>query len=233
MNRVSRLPAILISTTIFLFLGFFVMANSAYAALLKLNPSSDSVDGSTQIQLVLDTQGEAIDSSVAVITYDPNRIEKPTVTAGSYFDSVVVDSSTSGEVAITATLNIGNIDGVTGSGTIATLTVTPKITSGEFALGYRCSAADIDDSNIMSVGGENLLATDVQCADNIGGNYTIAAASNDTEDDSSSDTTEDSEETTKGDQPVLPDELPESGFKDLLKWITSGLALVGIGLLLL
>lgn len=38
---------------------------------------------------------------------------------------------------------------------------------------------------------------------------------------------------TKGDQPTMPDELPQTGPEDWLKWIVSGLALVGIGLLLL
>ncbi len=38
---------------------------------------------------------------------------------------------------------------------------------------------------------------------------------------------------TKGGQPVMPDELPQTGPEDWLRWIVSGLALVGIGLLLL
>ncbi len=40
------------------------------------------------------------------------------------------------------------------------------------------------------------------------------------------------ESTTSADQPVLPDELPQTGPEDWLKWIVSGIALIGIGLLL-
>lgn len=226
MKRLNRLPANLLAITSILLVGLFVSATTAFAAHLKYDPSSGTISEPTQIQVLVDTEGEAVDSAVAVVTYDPNRVEISSVTEGDFFDSIAIDSSTAGEVAITGTLNIGDIDGVTGTGVLATLAVSPQITEGSFTLGFRCSAADIDDSNIMSVEGTNLLATDEQCAQNVSGSYDVDGEETETEEVTT-------QETTEGDQPVLPEELPESGFGNLLKIITSGLALIGIGLLLL
>jgi len=229
MNIKNRLP--IVSSLLILFSSVsLVQASSASAALLKLSPSSGGISGSTQIQVIVDAESSSVDSAVAVITFNTNHVEITNITDGTFFDSVATDTTTSGEVAITGTLNIGSIEGKTGSGTLATLTVKPKITSGTITLGFRCSAADIDDSNIMNNSGTNLLATDEQCARNVGGSYTVSASNRES---TTSPTATPTPAETKGDQPALPEELPESGFRDILKWITSGLALIGIGLLLL
>jgi hypothetical protein len=227
MNLKNRLP--IVSSLLILFSCVTLAgASSVSAALLKLSPSSGEISDSTQIQVIVDAEGATVDSAVAVVTFNTNHVEITNIADGTYFDSVTTDTTTSGEVAITGTLNISNVEGKTGSGTLATLTVKPKITTGTITLGFRCSAADIDDSNIMNTDGTNLLATDEQCADNVGGSYTVSASSGE-----STTTPTPTPAETKGEQPALPEELPESGFKDLLKWITSGLALIGIGLLLL
>ena len=230
MNLKKRLP-IIISLFAMLSCTSLAKASLASAALLRLNPSSCEISDSTQIQVVVDAEGSSVDSAVAVVTFNTNQVEITNISDGAFFDSVATDTTTSGEVAITGTLNIGNIEGKTGSGVLATITVKPKITSGTVTLGFRCSAADVDDSNIMNTAGTNLLATDEQCAKNVGGSYTIGTSGGDSSTTSPTSTPTPAE--TKGDQPALPEELPESGFRDLLKWITSGLALIGIGLLLL
>ncbi len=213
---------------------FFTSASVVSAAKFSYTPSSGTLTGSTQIQITLDPEGVAVDSAVAVVTFDPNKVEIESVAAGSFFDSVVTDTSQSGEAAITGTFNIGNVGGKSTSGTMATLTIKPKISSGTITLSYRCSSADIDDSNIMNTSGTNLLATDAQCTANVGGSYTVGSSSDGgTTDPTTAPTTAPTSATTKGDQPVLPEELPQSGPKNWLKWITSGLALIGIGLLLL
>ena len=229
----NRLHHLLLS---FIIGSFFLVSSvgSVEAARLRLSPSSGEVSSGSKIEVYIDTEDTAVDSTVAVITFDPNRVEISSITPGSFFDSVSTDTSRSGEVAITGTLSIGNIEGKTGSGILSTLTITPKVTSGNIVLGFRCSAADIDDSNIMSTEGSNLLATDEQCGRNVGGNYSVGSSSGG----GSGSTTQPqgeatTQDTTKGEQPVLPAQLPESGFKDLFAWFVSGLALLGIGLLLL
>lgn len=217
-------------------IAFLTSASAVSAAKFSYTPSSGTLTGSTQIQITLDPEGVAVDSAVAVVTFDPNKVEIESVAAGSFFDSVVTDTSQSGEAAITGTFNIGNVGGKSTSGTMATLTIKPKISTGTITLSYRCSSADIDDSNIMNTSGTNLLATDVQCGANVGGSYTVGSSSGGTTSPTTAPTsapTTAPTSATKGDQPVLPEELPQSGPRNWLKWITSGLALIGIGLLLL
>lgn len=230
MTVVKRLP----NLTLSILAGFLLLLanpNSVEAALLKLNPSSGEVSEGSTVEVIVDTEGEAVDSAVAVVTFNTNRVEISNIAGGDFFDSVSIDTSQSGEVAITGTLSIGNIEGKTGSGVLATLSLSPKVSSGSVALGFRCSAADIDDSNIMSTGGSNLLTTDEQCSKNVEGSYTVGGSTGGETAPTATPIQEES--TTKGEQPVLPEELPESGFQDLFKWFVSGLALLGVGLLLL
>ncbi|HQM15743.1 MAG TPA: cohesin domain-containing protein [Candidatus Woesebacteria bacterium] len=239
----SFVSSVFFACLLFLISGVAV-ASPASAAVLKLNPSSGNVTKDSQIQVIVDTENATAESAVAVITFDSTKVEITKVTAGNFFDSVATDTSKAGEVAITGTMNIGNIEGKTGSGTLATLTINPKITSGTFTLGFRCSAASIDDSNIMSTDNSNLLATDEQCARNVAGTYTVAATSNDdpaptatpTPSSSNNNNTQNPTNTpapSKGGQPSLPSELPQSGPEHWLQYLMSGLAVLGIGLLLL
>lgn len=238
----SFIVSAVLSCLLFLLSGV-VAAQPAYAAILKLSPSSGNATQSTQIQVIVDTESVAAESAVAVITFDATKVEITKVTAGSFFDSVATDTSKAGEVAITGTMNIGNIEGKTGSGTLATLTLKPKITSGTFTLGFRCSAASIDDSNIMSTDNSNLLATDEQCARNVAGTYTVASSQDSTPDPTATPTPSSNTSNTqtptntpapsKGGQPSLPSELPQSGPEHWLQYLVSGLAILGIGLLLL
>jgi len=228
------------------FITFIILftssATAVSAAKFSYSPSSGTISGSTQIRVILDPQSATIDSATAVVTFDSNRVEIESIAAGSFFDNISTDTSQSGEVAIIGYMNAGNI-GKSISDTMATITLKPKVTSGTIALGYSCSAADPDDSNIMNSDNVNLLATDEQCSGNVTGSYTVGSSTNPTPTTSSSSTSNDSsttttdstttDTTTKGDQPVLPEQLPQSGPENWLKWIVSGLAFIGIGLLLL
>ncbi len=223
MKKVFSLP-ILILVAFSFFVFFPAAISSAHAASLKYSPSSGLVSDSFQVDVVVDTEGEAVESAVAVVEFDASKITITDFAAGGFFSDVSVDESVSGEIAITGTLTADlEEEGVTGSGVLATLTVQPLIDSGSFDLTFRCSGEEFDDSNIITIEGINLLATDEQCANNVEGTYDMEAAT----------TTDDTTEATKGDQPVEPEELPQAGFRNWLKWITSGLALIGVGLLLL
>lgn len=226
--------------------GLFIFSSTASAALFRFSPNSGELSDSTEIQIVIDTEGESVESAAAVVSFDPTQVEIVELYEGSFFDDISVDNSQSGEVAITGTLNIGDVEGKTGTGTFATMTISPKITSGNIALYFRCSSAEMDDSNILDIEGTDLLATDEQCARNVQGSYTVSTTSGTgttdtgttdnagtTAADTGSEDQDYTDDSTKGDQqPVMPDELPESGPRDWLKWIVSGLAFIGIGLLL-
>jgi hypothetical protein len=231
---------------------FFVFATGVEAANFSFSPASGSVDPDSggQIKVQVDSGGENLESATAVITYDSSEIDITNIEQGSYFTVVNTDISTSGEVVVTGNVTFGDQIGVSGQGTLATLTVDPKVNSGSFGLSYRCSASASDDSNIIEIENKtNLLASDDQCESNGSGSYTIEASSNDPtqaatsapsnddDDDSKDDTTDTSSNntstTTDTSQPAMPESLPQSGPEDWLKWLTSGLALIGVGLLLL
>ncbi len=217
MKKIFILPTLVI---IFL---FFAAANT-YAAYFSYSPSSGSIADGDEVLVQIDTEETDVESATAVVTFDTNKVEITNVAAGAFFDNISVDDNQSGKLVLTATLNQGNQTAVNGSGTIATLTLSPVISDGSFELEFACSSEEIDDSNIKSTANNNLLSSDQQCGENIEGSYTVGSGSSDDDSDDSSPTA-----TT---QPALPDELPQSGPEDWLKWITSGLALIGIGLLL-
>ncbi len=256
MKKYSILPIKFAFVYLLFIASLFIFSLPVSAALLKLSPSSGEISQSSEIDVIIDTEGEAVESSAAVISFDPTKVEITDLFDGGFFDDLTADTSQEGEIAITGTLNIGDIEGKSGGGTLATLVLSPKITSGNIALYFRCSGTEMDDSNILSVEGTDLLATDEQCARNVEGSYTVSSSSttdttntsntsNDTTD-TSTDTTDtttetntstasqttSTDDTTKGGQPVMPEELPQSGPQDWLRWIVSGLAFIGIGLLL-
>lgn len=212
-------------------------AQTVSAARLLFSPSSGTMVGQTQIEIQVDTEGETVDSAVAVFTYNSSSVDIVSITDEDFFDNVSTDTSVAGEVAITGTMGLSNTAGVTGSGKLATIVISPKISTGTITLSFRCNSTDIDDSNIMSTTDTNLLATNEQCSRNIAGSYNVNL-------DTAGTTTAPTNvptntpaatqaATTKGGQPALPDELPQSGPLNWLRWLTSGLALIGIGLLLL
>lgn len=142
---------------------------------LSVSPSSGQLetDGGS-INVVVDSGEDNLKSSTAVIEYDPSKVSIEVVD-GSFFPIVTSDTSASNEVVITGTLTIGDSIGVTGSGTLATLNITPLVDSGSFTLTFRCDPNQSDDSNIINMNDENLLATSQACGNNINGSYTIGS----------------------------------------------------------
>lgn len=231
-----------------LFLFIFLMltaithrfAHSAFAARLRFDPSSATVSGETDIKIMVDAGTDEVESATAVVTFNTAHVKINSVTNGGAFDVLSEDRSISGEITLTGTLSSGNLEGVTGTVTMAVLKVEPLISSGTFTLGFRCNEDDIDDSNIMNMQNQNLIATNAQCAENVEGSYTVGQATTQTTSPTATptqQTTTTTQQTTTttstAGQPAEPDELPQAGFASLLKWITTGLALLGIGLLLL
>jgi len=222
MKKIYSLPLLLISFS-------FIFAQSTLAAYFTLSPSSGTISGTKQVQLNIDAETASLDSVQAIIKFDSTRVEVTNIASGSYFDNVTTDTTVAGEIAISGTLTAGHVGGVTGTGIVATLTISPKVSSGTIALNIDCDATDPNTSQIL-----NTLGTDViVCTKVTGASYTFSsttpeptATSAPTNDDSTP------SPTTDPNQPSLPEELPQSGPEDWLKWITAGMALIGIGLLL-
>lgn len=172
----SRLLSICITLLLLGVLGS-VSASSAFAgARFELSPTTGQVTttGMT-VSVIVNADGNQLKSASAVIVYDATKITVTSVN-GSYFPEVSTDTTKTGEIVISGTLPIGNTTGVTGSGTLATLTL--KAVSGATGtptLTFRCSASSSDDSNIINLADTNLLATTEQCAANSSGSYTLAS----------------------------------------------------------
>ncbi len=219
---------------------FLVSPPKALAAYFSFSPSSGSVSDPQTIELEINTEGESVESAAAVVTFDSTQVLITEVNSGGFFDSLSVDDSQDGRITVTGTLNMANRSSVTGSGVLATLTLQPQITSGSFELAYECSSAVADDSNILDTSGTNLLATDQQCEQNIEGSYTVGSSDGDEDTDTgdddttttSDDSNDDGVQPTPTSQPTEPDSLPQTGPEDWWKWVSSGLTLIGLGLLL-
>jgi hypothetical protein len=241
--------------TLALMLGIAVAPAQAQAANFSFTPSSGTLSSAgTQINVEINSGGQTLKSAGAVFTYDPNLV---TVTAvsGAYFPVVTQDTTKAGELVISGNLTIGDSVGVSGNGTLATLTVTPKVSSGTVNLTFRCDPSQTDDSNIINMADENLLATTTQCAANVNGAYTIGAGSSGPACNSACLTNSDCPSNltcsnnfcrdaacpeqancscaATGTQPTLPDALPQSGPEDWMKFIFTGLAALGVGVILL
>jgi hypothetical protein len=148
------------------------------AARFELTPLTGEIQTSgTSVVVRVNTDGAVLKSATAVLSYDHTKVSVTSV-QGTFFPTVTIDTTTQGEVVISGTLPIGDTTGVTGTGTLATLTVQPLAgATGTVSMSFRCSESSSDDSNLISLEGTNLLSTTVQCANNSTGSYTLAAAS--------------------------------------------------------
>lgn len=172
-----------------LFVFLFVNPTLALAAPhLSLDPSSGTISTSgTSVTVKIDTSGQAAKSAKAVITFDTAKFEISSVTAGSFFDEVSHNIyNSSGQVVINANLSLGSsLETKTGTGTLATLLVKAKASSGTGDLTFSCTAGSSTDSGI-----NDATPTDIiDCTANINGSYSLGAATGGTTSPSPSSTT--------------------------------------------
>jgi len=228
-------------------------SQQAKAANFYMSPASGTVapGGTLNVELKLNstnTNNYNLDSAVSIVTFDSSLVSL-SASNGTFFPNLSVDSSTTNELALTGTLNFGDLLGVSGDQTFATLTLTPQASSGTINLSYRCSASDRNDSNIMAlITGTsdtiNLLNTDTACGTNVGGSYTIGDSSTPTATPTPTTTStsatatpkpttvsSNSSSTSTTTQLVTPTTLPQSGPKDWLMAFPVGIILVILGIL--
>jgi hypothetical protein len=157
--------------------GLFTKAAYAASPHLELDPSTGAISTSgTDIEVNIDTDGEAVKSAKAVINYPTDMLEVSSVTAGTFFDDVSHNIyNDEGEVVINANLSIDSmLDSKTGTGTLATITFTAKVSSGTAVVTFDCSSDVSTDSNINDPSDPPLDI--ITCSANIDGNYSWGAS---------------------------------------------------------
>jgi len=154
------------------------VVSAAAAARFELSPTSGQIQTTgTTVTVTVNADSNQLKSASAVISYDAAKVTVTSVN-GSYFPQISTDTSKTGELVISGTLPIGDTVGVTGTGTLATLTVKPVSgATGSPTLSFRCSETSSDDSNLINMTGTNLLTTTAQCAANVSGTYTLTSSS--------------------------------------------------------
>lgn len=142
---------------------------------LELSPSSGTIPSTgTEIQVNIDTGGQAAKSAKAVIDYDSTKLEVTSIQAGTFFDEVSHNIyNDTGQVVINANLSIGSsLETKTGTGTLATMTVKAKATSGTATMTFDCTEGSSTDSGINDATPLDVIV----CTSNVNGSYSLGAA---------------------------------------------------------
>ena len=129
---------------------------------------SESVGGSFDVSVNVDTGTKSVDSVDAIIEYDPNLLTVVSVAKGTFFPTVTNNITTLGKIKIYGIADTGKPK--TGTGVLATITFKGK-DKGTAAVDFVCQSGSTTDSNI------NQGSVDViVCSANGSGSYTISAA---------------------------------------------------------
>lgn len=142
---------------------------------LELSPSSGAIGSTgTSIDVLIDSGGQAIKSAKAVINYSASQLEVSSIQAGDFFDDVSHNIyNSTGQVIINANLSLSSmLESKTGSGTLATMTMTSKLSSGTGAVTFDCTEGSSTDSNINDPTPLDIIV----CSANVNGSYTLAAS---------------------------------------------------------
>jgi len=121
------------------------------------------------VEVLVDTGGQAIDGVDAIISYDQDLLEAVSVTAGSFLATTTNSLATAGKIKIYGVAESGSPK--TGTGTLATITLRAK-SAGEATLTFDCQSGVTTDSNINK-GSEDIIV----CTSNGTGVYTLGGES--------------------------------------------------------
>lgn len=142
----------LLFTIVFLFVGLFTASSSfgqVSAALLRFDKTSTSVTtgGTFQVQVIVDPGAEQVTSIDAWIVYDKNAVSVVSVQDGTYFPTVLNDTSNIGKIYVAGMVN-DPTEYKTGVGTVATITFSAT-SAGTSNLSYLCNTAATETSKIV------------------------------------------------------------------------------------
>jgi len=137
---------------------------------LSFSPSTTTVTvGETfDVDVLVDTGGQAVDGVDAIISYDQDLLEAVSVTAGSFLFTTTNSLATAGKIKIYGVAESGSPK--TGTGTLATITLRAK-SAGEATLTFDCQSGVTTDSNINK-GSEDIIV----CTSNGTGVYTLGSS---------------------------------------------------------
>lgn len=203
----------------FLFVSAFF--GKVQAANLKFDVPSLSTEANKtfQLQVIVDTGGEEINSIDAYIKYDKSILKAESVADGTFFPTVLNDLSS--DRAYVAGLVDDPATSKNGSGTVATVTFK-ALKAGSATVTYDCDPNNNETSKVIK---NDIDATNIiVCSENGSTSVTVSGSSTVTIDEDSDGEVE--EVSTGG-----VDKLPESGvFENIVKFATPGIILFIIGL---
>ena len=161
-----------------LIIAFFIFAFAprvAYAATLSLSPASASVpvNGTFDVKLLIDTQGESTTSTDAVMFFDDSILSVVSIQEGDNgtnpFFPDIYHSVEPGQIYIVGAV-IDSIDTRTGTGTVATISFR-GVSQGVSDVTFDCTPGKTSDTNISK---SDKNQTDiVVCSALINGRYTV------------------------------------------------------------
>lgn len=140
---------------------------------LELSPASGIITGGgTSIGINIDTGGQAAKSAKAVINFDSSLLEVSSIQASDFFDDVSHNIyNSSGQVVVNANLSLGSmLESKTGTGTLATMTVRAKASSGTATMVFDCTEGSSTDSNINDPTPLDIIV----CSANVNGSYSLS-----------------------------------------------------------
>ncbi len=157
---------------LFVYILFFLIVPVVFgkvaAATLKFDKTSYTVavNGTFQVQVMVDPGSDQLNSVDAYILYDSNVLKVQSVANGTLFPNVNPDTSTAGTVYIAGYVS-NPASSISTGGTIATITFQ-GLTDGTATLTFDCSTSKIvkDDINATNV---------MQCSQNGQATVTVGA----------------------------------------------------------
>jgi hypothetical protein len=171
--------SLLIGGFIFFFVAPFV--HGAYAAVLKFNPTSTTVNnGDTfQVEIQIDSSTEQVAGTDVYVIYDATSIAPQSVGSGTHFP-IVTNNIGTGKVSISAVVDNPS-DYKTGIGSIANITFK-TLKGGSGTITFACDLAqaetskiyknDLSATNIIDCGGLNSYTYSVNGGTSTGGTTT-------------------------------------------------------------
>lgn len=142
----------LLFTSLFLFVCVAYASSvlgKVHGASLRFDKTSNSITngGQFDVEVVIDPAAEQVTSTDAWIVYDKNVLSVVSVKDGTYFPTVLNDTSTAGKVYIAGLVNDPS-EFKTGVGIVATITFKANA-NGTSNLSYECSPSATETSKII------------------------------------------------------------------------------------
>ena len=107
-----------------------------------------------------------------MINFDSSLLEVSSIQASDFFDDVSHNIyNSSGQVVVNANLSLGSmLESKTGTGTLATMTVRAKASSGTATMVFDCTEGSSTDSNINDPTPLDIIV----CSANVNGSYSLS-----------------------------------------------------------